>query len=63
MRVANHQSGYEPDEITVTPEMIEAGVAKLLESGLVIPEYERSVRALRQDVAAIVRAVFGAERG
>ena len=54
------QSGYEPDELLVTPEMIEAGVSELLSSGLLIPSSEGSTAVLRVAVADVLAAAFGA---
>lgn len=53
MRVGKNQGGYEPDEIIVTPEMIEAGVSVIDERGHVLDE-----RALVRLVYTAMRAAL-----
>jgi hypothetical protein len=48
MRVASHRSGYEPDEIKVTPEMVKAGLQVLEKSGLVDDLMEQDASLVSQ---------------
>ena len=47
-------------EVVITPQMIEAGVAKLLSSGLIIPEYEGSFGALAWAVRSLLEVSLSA---
>jgi hypothetical protein len=62
MSDSHNQDGYEPDEISVTPEMIEAGVRQLREHhfGEILEEVVAGVFLVMSGVAAHKRSAASA---
>jgi hypothetical protein len=57
MGFAAHQNGYEPDELVVTPEMVQAGERRLADIGEASPAYlaEEAFRAMTEAIRSYVR--------